>query len=79
MREPEARADERDRADEARRRRRPTVKNSKTISASPTTNKKYATHGEFERVRELRAEAELAEVDLAASARVLLAVRARRP
>ena len=53
----------------------PTEKNSKTISASPATNRKYATHGAFERVRELRAEPELAEVDLALRLAHLAAVQ----
>ena len=53
----------------------PTEKNSKTISASPATNRKYATHGAFERVRDLGAEPELAEVDLALRLAHLTAVQ----
>ena len=39
----------------------PAVKNSKMINEKPTTNKKYATHGVTERVRELLPEVELVE------------------
>ena len=45
VREPDERADERDRARRRRRARCEIVKNSKMISASPTTSRKYAIDG----------------------------------